>query len=315
MDSYGDTLVSYQLPSNKKGHYILDVVEYLIHGLEFHDGHATVRVLDELVVRELQSLEFYPVEWYDMEVADVQLDVRQHELSLKKLKALHVLGQKSQPIGQQLSASMHFGVEKAPNSIQTKLQHQEVGDIQWDIKTAQQPKKELAPFDMSREVLQDPRDPRANPRQWPCYGTHRPGKATANPHGRWTQCQVCNLRLSYVPRKNSTGQHTQNCSPHQCLRMLKSLHELLSGREPTAALCLAMQKKVDADTVLSSLAQPVLKTLPSPRRRHLSSWTRHPATRWQPQRRWNLVQAVRLRHGLLWIHLRRRPWWTRWSST
>eukprot|EP00913_Durusdinium_trenchii_P021127 g19851.t1 len=140
----------------------------------------------------------------------------------------------------------------------------ESGEILWDIKSATEEKPAPQPFDESRKTTMDPRDPRADPGQWPCYGQRIPDKPRANPHGQWTHCGVCDLRLQYVPRKGSHGQTTQNRSPPLCKKMLQELYKVMEGRQPTAALCLAMQKKVDADEALDGMVQPVKQRVKKP---------------------------------------------------
>lgn len=69
-------------------------------------------------------------------------------------------------------------------------------------------------YDWSRAAREDPRDPRAcGP---PCHGVHTPappGRGSpsgSNGHAMWQACQVCRLRLLYVPRY---GAHAMTRSP------------------------------------------------------------------------------------------------------
>ena len=64
-------------------------------------------------------------------------------------------------------------------------------------------------FDSTRRMKADPRDPRTQTNQWPCFGRHQPAAPEANPHGQWINCSVCNLRLLYTPRKGSLATSTQ----------------------------------------------------------------------------------------------------------
>ena len=134
--------------------------------------------------------------------------------------------------------------------------------IQWDIRSATDKKATPQPFDDKRTVLADPRDPRTDPGQWPCFGQHVPMKAHANPHGRWVHCSTCNLRLQYTPRVGSHGQNTKTDSPPLTIKMLTQLYEVMGGRTPTATICLLMQKKIDADDAQQGMVEPVFQRVP-----------------------------------------------------
>ena len=90
MDSFKTDFQAYQLPSNKKGHYLLDIVEYLTRGKECPEGHATINITtDELPeTAKLHTLEFHPVEYYDMSVTDSQLDANSCSQAIQRLKYL-----------------------------------------------------------------------------------------------------------------------------------------------------------------------------------------------------------------------------------
>lgn len=121
------------------------------------------------------------------------------------------------------------------------------------IRAKTKPKSKAAPVDRSRAVPADPRDPRMQQNQWPCFGHHVPGRAQSNAHGQWTHCAVCNVRLEYVPREGSHGQTTKMDNPGMTLRMLSQLKNLMGNYKPTAAICLAMQRKIDAEEQLNTL--------------------------------------------------------------
>ena len=71
--------------------------------------------------------------------------------------------------------------------------------------------------------------------------THVPGRVQSKTHGQWTHCAVCNVRLECVPRQGSHGQTTKMDNPGMMLR------NLTGNYKPTAAICLAMQRKIDAE--------------------------------------------------------------------
>ena len=120
-------------------------------------------------------------------------------------------------------------------------------------------KSQTRPFDHARRVGPDLRDPRMKASQWPCFGNHQEAKAHANPHGSWVHCKICNVRLSYTPRVGSAAQTTKVENEHQVQKMLNELEILLKSVPPTSELCLAMQKKIDAETVLMSGIQKHLE--------------------------------------------------------
>ena len=93
MDSHGDSMEAYQLPKTKKGHYVCDVVHYLTLGQQCQQGHPQVHVLHEARpgAETVNALEFHPLEYYDMTVADVLLDDVQKQQSHMKLKMLKQL--------------------------------------------------------------------------------------------------------------------------------------------------------------------------------------------------------------------------------
>ena len=111
--------------------------------------------------------------------------------------------------------------------------------------------KDQRPLDMSRAMDMDDRDPRTEASQWPCHGHHTPGKPQSNAHGQWTQCATCNLRLRYIPKVGSNSQSTKVENRVMVLRMLNELQPLMRGAKPTAAICLAMQRKIDAEETLT----------------------------------------------------------------
>ncbi|CAE7561074.1 unnamed protein product [Symbiodinium sp. CCMP2592] len=121
------------------------------------------------------------------------------------------------------------------------------------IRAKTKPKAKAQPLDPSRRVPADLRDPRALQSQWPCHNNHVPGRPQANAHGQWTHCAVCNLRMEYVPRLGSHGQTTKADNPGMTRRMLDQLQVLMGNCKPTAAICLAMQRKIDAEEQLNTL--------------------------------------------------------------
>ncbi|CAE7799282.1 GIP [Symbiodinium sp. CCMP2456] len=118
------------------------------------------------------------------------------------------------------------------------------------IKNSTKPKAKAAPLDPARRVTMDVRDPRAQESQWPCYQQHTASRVQANAHGAWVHCAVC---LEYVPRKGSPASTTKTENPAMVKRMLEQLQGIMGMVKPTQAICLAMQKKIDAEEQLNHM--------------------------------------------------------------
>ena len=130
------------------------------------------------------------------------------------------------------------------------------------------------PFDPEKSMEMDPRDIRAK-NTWPCFNRHQPGNWASNPHGRWLHCQVCDLRLQYIPRQGSPSMSTMVPNHVMVHRAMVELQQLLPGRMPTAQICKAMLDKLVAEEKLLVMIhkvkdQPVSstnKTSPAPPKR------------------------------------------------
>ena len=119
-----------------------------------------------------------------------------------------------------------------------------------DAITAVTPKAPPRALDPERMMGFDSRDPRADPNQWPCHGSHTPMKPHGNAHGQWVHCAVCNLRLQYTPKKGSHSGATKVENPAMVKRMLDRLQPLMGDCRPTQQICLAMIKLIEAEEVL-----------------------------------------------------------------
>ena len=115
---------------------------------------------------------------------------------------------------------------------------------------ASAPKAKAKPLDHARAMKGDPRDPRADPKTWPCMGRHVPGPPAANNFGQWQHCARCDYRMSYIPRRGAKGQFTATKNPEMVARALRELRPLMGDFTPTATIVRAMQAKVDAEEVL-----------------------------------------------------------------
>ncbi|CAE7206830.1 unnamed protein product [Symbiodinium sp. CCMP2592] len=114
-------------------------------------------------------------------------------------------------------------------------------------------------FDSTRRMKADPRDPRTQATQWPCFGRHIPAAPEANPHGQWINCSVCNLRMLYTPRKGSPASSTQTLNAPMVTKMLDELRGHLGTTKPTAKICLHAMNKITAEAVLEKSIKDLLE--------------------------------------------------------
>ncbi|CAK9003505.1 unnamed protein product [Durusdinium trenchii] len=279
MDTFKNEPEAYRLPSNRKGHYILDIVNYLTGGREILEGHAAIRVTSSRTSSQadLHVLEFHPLEHYDgfvqqpVEISEVDL---QH--SLHCLQRLH-----------EHSRQLSNASAGTPSDL-----------VVVAIKASTPKKKETAPLDHDRSFKMDTRDPRASSTQWPCFAKHVPATMKYNPHGAWINCAVCHVRLEYIPRVGSPGQHTKLDNPAMVKRVLKELYDLMDGESPTEDICRAMQAKIDAEEALLKLVADAKKSPPktppstgykTPVQDLTLSMSQRPSS---PAPSWNMVHAV-----------------------
>ena len=89
--------------------------------------------------------------------------------------------------------------------------------------------------------------------------------------------------MSYIPRHGSHSQTTKTDMPEMVRRTLQPLME---GSKPTATICLAMQKKIDAEEILRThiknhkMIRPSPTTRPAKTRTKASTRSSSPATSW-----------------------------------
>ena len=116
MDSFALSPQEYQLPRNKKGHYLLDIVDYLTLGHTRHEGHAHVSV-SESSWHAVHTLEFRTVEYYDISTVDVHVSSQALHESRALLRQLHQRALVHCPLhAEALSASMPLGMRADSNS-------------------------------------------------------------------------------------------------------------------------------------------------------------------------------------------------------
>jgi hypothetical protein len=99
-------------------------------------------------------------------------------------------------------------------------------------------RKPPAPLDHSREIVVDPRDIRSQTTSWPCFGKHVSSNPKSNGYGQWRTCEICGVRLSYVPREGYQGKSAAQACHKTVELAMKQLRQDLEpcGRFPTMDL-------------------------------------------------------------------------------
>ncbi|CAE7822031.1 unnamed protein product, partial [Symbiodinium sp. CCMP2456] len=221
-----------QLKQNHKGHFLLDVREYLTRGHVNLEGHAHVVVSPSsasILQPEAHVLEFHVVQ-FDLTASDLVLE--SSVLQRFECDSNFLLNARDPAAAEILTAAMK--VKAAPK------------------------KPRARSLDLNRSMKADPRDPRSSPKCWPCYGRHQPDKPQANQWGQWVHCQVCNLRILYTPRKGAPANHTVTHNAAMVKKMLTQLKPLLGDRKPTARVCLHMFAKITAEEVLEESIREIV---------------------------------------------------------
>ena len=125
----------HQLPSNSKGHYVRNIVEYLTMGKVNTSGSPTIHVLEGAVQSaELQTLEFHPVEFYGNVLTESlhAVEVATLEKSKKNLLMLHARIHECALPAEAHSASMCPRDNSSPNSkVSASLLHGAGTSTRW----------------------------------------------------------------------------------------------------------------------------------------------------------------------------------------
>ena len=187
----------YQLASNRKGHFVLDIVYFLTRGHTNFSGHPRVHVMEAATTQHEENhfIEFMPL-GFDARIQEAHDS--HHTYRSEKLQKSHRNLLKLHGNTQRLYASPVTPNSSPPdlpcNGAAEALDQttEKLTEIQQSTRTKADPQ----PFDDARKVGPDLRDPRMHRQQWPCYGSHQPAKPRANTFGQWVHC-----RLEYTPVK------------------------------------------------------------------------------------------------------------------
>ena len=253
MDGVDTSRQTYQLRINSKGHLVYDILYNLTRGHANHEGHATIHVASTASEKEITVLQFQPLEFYVSEQSSVGTLVGTLDERRMLLQRLYDASRGTSLA--QMQAYRHLRMwhpflfvinfAMAPKA-QANPVEKDLMDL-LDEMTKKPSNKTSAPPDKDRAVGMDPRDPRAQ-RSWPCFNHHVAGSWQSNLHGMWNHCNVCNLRLSYVPRVGAQAATMQMCHPETVSRAMEELQPMCS--KPTAKIVRAMMNKITADIVL-----------------------------------------------------------------
>ncbi|CAE7794539.1 unnamed protein product [Symbiodinium sp. CCMP2592] len=195
------------MSSNAKGHYILNLVEYLTGGQVCKEGNCSVVVKHAtptpFSVDHEPTSDHVPLPGTD---ADLPL---QFMYPLEMFEATPML----------MSSEQNDDVEFRRLSMKKMLQcHMS------ETSNAAAKSSAMPALDPERLVEADPRDPRALRTQWPCYGYHPEVSVGNNKYGQWKHCAVCSYRLSYTPREGAPGSDTKTENFVTVRRALSQLH-------------------------------------------------------------------------------------------
>ncbi|CAE7893849.1 unnamed protein product, partial [Symbiodinium necroappetens] len=240
----------FQLQRNRKGHFMLDIREYITRGHVNLEGHAHVVVSSSnstLSQSEAHVIEFHVVQ-FDLTVSDMASIPQQ------------ILAQCSRQLSRLKPRQLPLLALCPMATSSTTIDKETAEILAAAAKAKAAPKKRAKSLDMARTMKSDPRDPRGNARCWPCYGQHQPGPAQANQHGQWVHCKVCDLRLLYTPRKGAPSNTTMVHNPAMVKKMLTQLKALLGDHKPTAKVCLHMFNKITAEEVLETSIREIVNT-------------------------------------------------------
>ncbi|CAL1139358.1 unnamed protein product [Cladocopium goreaui] len=81
-------------------------------------------------------------------------------------------------------------------------------------------------------------DIRSQTTSWPCFGKHVSSNPKSNGYGQWRTCEICGVRLSYVPRAGYQGKSAAQACHKTVELAMKQLRQDLEpcGRFPTMDL-------------------------------------------------------------------------------
>ena len=296
LDAYDSDTEPYRLKKNHKGHYVYDVLYHLTRGRTRHEGHSSVRVSESqgsMSQNTIKFLEFHVLQTFDLQASELEMSARRMQQSRDRLKQL-----RNGPS----AASVSMCIDTVTSSLNSFVPHSR-SDGQPTCEDLGQcghcgTDQGCHTKESSRESLRpgpSHNDPRTKEEQWPCYGSHIPGTARANPHGEWVDCAVCALRLMYTPRVGSPGNSARNENPGLVSRMLEELEPLMKGHTPNQTICQAMFKKIEAEEVLSQAIAHVVKPKSIPTKGYSKSkLTSAVASPTRSNHSWDMVQEAEM---------------------
>ncbi|CAJ1382376.1 unnamed protein product, partial [Effrenium voratum] len=212
-----DPLRHYTLQQNSKGHYMVDLVEYLTGGVTVSQGHANIILLQERHVS------------FDVEVLELHVvlpEVDRGELFRQLLQRRSELNQTS-PAARRLRL-----MQPAPKSseVMAVKSPDYLAVLMKQLECDKEGKKQMDVLEKDRAMELDGRDPRASDQQWPCYGTREPMRHRSNKWGMWMHCSQCALRLIYLPKKGAPSDSTEVKNHQDVKQALKQLEDFATMR-------------------------------------------------------------------------------------
>ncbi|CAE7771249.1 unnamed protein product [Symbiodinium sp. CCMP2592] len=246
----------FQLPVNRKGHYTLDIVQYLTRGHKCEEGHAHVLVRDgpqpSTSTMSHQLLELWTV-WIDLQVSDRQLLERDLSAARDRMWRLYQRSQSMSPTA--ASSAQMLSLSDSVDPTTSSSRDSQNGSFALDGSGCGSGGR-----GHSGRLHEGKGEGQIKASQWPCFGQHVPAAPMSNQHGQWIHCQHCDLRLLYTPRKGSPSNTTAVTNPAMVKKMLLGLQGMLGDKKPTAKICHHMMAKINAEEVLQKAVTELLTT-------------------------------------------------------
>ena len=211
-----DPLQHYTLQQNSKGHYMVDLVEYLTGGVTVSQGHANIILLQERHVS------------FDVEVLELHVVLPEFDRGepFRQLLQRRIEMNQTNPAARRLRL-----MQPAPkSSVEPPSSPVPVGGH--GRKVAGLPGGAAEAVGVRKGGEEADGRPGEGPR--PCYGTHEPMRHRANKWGMWMHCSQCALRLIYLPKTPSDSTEVKNHQDvKQALKLLEEDFATMKGILPT----------------------------------------------------------------------------------
>ncbi|CAL1159019.1 unnamed protein product [Cladocopium goreaui] len=202
--------VPYVMERNLKGHYMVNIAYYLFGSLSDSEVGGNEPFAAQLLEQDCHLVM----------LKVIYMSVKFHQLVVKLSSILLC----NDAVNRTRIPNMQPVIFKFPKYLLVTRLHMS--------------RKPPAPLDHSREIVVDPRDIRSQTTSWPCFGKHVSSNPKSNGYGQWRTCEICGVRLSYVPREGYQGKSAAQACHKTVELAMKQLRQDLEpcGRFPTMDL-------------------------------------------------------------------------------